>query len=61
MVCTGYLGILFLRNAGPDMSPHKVRCALATYGEHHPGFRVDHLEGVDPNNVNGQFFRQTAD
>jgi integrase len=46
-----------------NFSPHAVRYALATYGERDLGFRpgeaaliLDHLEGVEPNDVTGQFY-----
>jgi len=48
---------------GVSSSPHGVRYAFATYGERDLGFRkgegsliLDHLEGVEPNDVTGQFY-----
>ncbi|MGY4177636.1 hypothetical protein ACVIHH_002927 [Bradyrhizobium sp. USDA 4518] len=48
---------------GVSFSPHAARYALATYGERDLGFRrgeasliLDHLEGIEPNDVTGQFY-----
>jgi len=48
---------------GVSFSPHGARYAFATYGERDLGFRpgeggiiLDHLEGVEPNDVTGQFY-----
>ncbi len=48
---------------GVSFSPHGVRYAFATYGERDLGFRpgeakliLDHMEGVEPGDVTGQFY-----
>jgi hypothetical protein len=48
---------------GIDFSPHGARYAFATYGERDLGFKpgegkliLDHMEGVEPNDVTGQFY-----
>lgn len=48
---------------GVSFSPHGARYAFATYGERDLGFKpgeggiiLDHLEGVEPNDVTGQFY-----
>jgi integrase len=48
---------------GVSFSPHGVRYAFATYGERDLRFKpaeagiiLDHLEGVEPNDVTGQFY-----
>lgn len=54
-----YLGAM----PGVSFSPHGARYAFATYGERDLGFKsgegriiLDHLEGVEPNDVTGQFY-----
>jgi hypothetical protein len=48
---------------GVNFSPHGARYALATYGERDLGFKpgeakliLDHMEGVEPTDVTGQFY-----
>jgi integrase len=48
---------------GVGFSPHGARYAFATYGERDLGFKpgegkliLDHMEGVEPNDVTGQFY-----
>lgn len=54
-----YLGAM----PGVSFSPHGTRYAFATYGERDLAFKpgeggiiLDHLEGVEPNDVTGQFY-----
>jgi integrase len=48
---------------GVNFSPHDVRYAFATYGERDLRFKpreaaliLDHLEGIEPNDVTGQYY-----
>ena len=59
----GLFNDYFSAMPGVDFSPHAVRYAFATYGERDLGFKpgegaiiLDHMEGVEPTDVTGQFY-----